>query len=171
MSRAFVALGSNVDAEHNIQRAVRLLAARSSLLALSTFYRTAPAGGATGAAFVNGMAEIETELPPLALTQSLLRGIERELGRVRVADRNAARTIDLDLVHYDDLVVASPELALPAPEIGERWFVAAPLAELAPDLRLAGSGLAVSEVAARLGRGDVEPLPTLTAELRRIARE
>src|SRR5262249_10853819 len=148
-------------------RAVRLLAARSSLLALSTFYRTAPAGGATGRAFINGMAEIETELPPLELKDRVLRGIERELGRVRIADKNAARTIDLDLVYYDDLVIASPELALPAPEIGERWFVAAPLAELAPDLLLAGSGVPVRELAARLGRAGIEALPALTFELRR----
>jgi len=167
MSRAFVAFGSNIDPEHNVRHAVRLLAARSQLLALSTFYRTAPAGGATGAAFINGMAEIETELLPLELKDRVLRAIERELGRVRVADKNAARTIDLDLVHYDDRVVASPELALPAPEIGERSFVAAPLAELAPDLRLAGSGVAVRELAARLGRSGLEALPALTAELRR----
>jgi 2-amino-4-hydroxy-6-hydroxymethyldihydropteridine diphosphokinase len=171
MTRAFVAFGSNIDAERNVRSAVRLLAARSSLLALSTFYRTAPAGGATGAPFVNGVAEIETELPPLELKRSLLRGIERELGRVRVADKNAARTIDLDLVHYDDLVVASAELALPAPEIAERWFVAAPLAELAPKLRLAGSGVPIRDLAARLGRNQSEALPALTAELRRIARE
>ena len=170
MTRAFIAFGSNIHAERNVRSAVRLLADRSNLLALSTFYRTAPAGGATGAAFINGMAEIETELPPLELKHRVLRGIERELGRVRFTDKNAARTIDLDLVHYDDLVVASLELALPAPEIRERWFVAAPLAELAPDLRLAGSGVPVRELAARLLRSG-EALPALTAELRRIARE
>ena len=171
MSRAFIAFGSNIDAERNVERAVRLLAARSKLQALSTFYRTAPIGGANGAAFVNGMAEIVTDLPPMELKQRVLRTIERELGRVRVADKNAARTIDLDLVSYDDVVVASPELALPDPEIAERPFLAAPLFELAPDLRLAGSGVPVRELAARLGRSGLEALPALTAELRRIAHE
>jgi len=86
-------------------------------------------------------------------------------GRHRTADRNAPRTIDLDLLLYDDLVLQIPELTLPDPHILDRAFIAVPLAELAPDLLLPGAASSVREIAARLGRAALEPLPQLSRQL------
>jgi 2-amino-4-hydroxy-6-hydroxymethyldihydropteridine diphosphokinase len=171
MTRAFIALGANLDPEANLLRAVRLLARRTRILQLSTFYRTAPVDGATGPPFINGMAAVDTELPPRDLKHDVLRAIEHELGRVRTGDKNAPRPIDLDLVHYDQVVVTTPPLVLPDPDIWRRPFLALPLAELAPHLRLAGSGAAIAEVAARLPSNGMQALPALSAELRRLVDE
>jgi 2-amino-4-hydroxy-6-hydroxymethyldihydropteridine diphosphokinase len=147
MTRAFIGVGSNIDPMANVFRAIRLLDRQVHILAVSTFYCTKPLGTTGSPSFINGVIEIETEVAALDLKYGLLRPIEKKLGRQRSSDRNAPRTIDLDLLVYGQHSVHSQELVLPAPEIADRSFVAIPLCELAPDLIPAGFGRTVREIA------------------------
>jgi len=171
MARAFVAVGSNIDPEDNIRRAVRLLARRTRIVAVSTFYRSSPVGPPGQPAFVNGVVEIETDLHPLELKRTVLRRLEACMGRVRTEDKYAPRVIDLDLVIYGDRTADTPELTLPDPQIRTRPFLAVPLAELAPDLPLPGDGRAMRELAAAFGDHEMGPLVDYTRELKESLRD
>jgi 2-amino-4-hydroxy-6-hydroxymethyldihydropteridine diphosphokinase len=99
---------------------------------LSSLYETDPVGYTAQPKFLNAVAGLETELPPEKLMKTLL-AIERELGRDRSATvSKGPRTIDLDLLLYDDLVIDTPGLTIPHPAMHERRFVLEPLAEIAP---------------------------------------
>lgn len=166
MARAFIGIGSNIDPEKNIRQALGRLSQAANLTAISTFYREPALGRPDDPAFYNGVVAIETDLPPLRLKLDLLRGIEADLGRRRTSDKYASRTIDLDLLLYDDCVLSNNELTLPDPDILERAFVAIPLCELAPDLLLPGSGLPIRRVAERFAVVDMEYLQEFTRLLR-----
>jgi 2-amino-4-hydroxy-6-hydroxymethyldihydropteridine diphosphokinase len=169
--RAFVAVGSNVDAAANVPRALERLDEEVGVAAVSTFYRTPALERPGDPPFVNGVVAVHPAVSPLELKRILHR-IEDELGRHRSGDRYAPRPIDLDLLLHRDEVSRDPALPLPHPDIRSRPFVAGPLAELAPDLLLPDSGTRLSAVAAALPPFPMEPLPDLTAELRRrFARE
>lgn len=168
--RAFVAVGSSVDAERNVERAVRILATSAKLVGVSTFYRTAAVGRPSAASFVNGVVELTTRRRPHALKRHL-RGIEHALGRVRTEDRDADRTIDLDLILYDELVVRAANLVLPDPDIVTRSFLAGPLHELAPELVLPGERTPIRDVALALGSAGLQELTELTLALKGLAHE
>src|SRR5215471_6247582 len=138
MPRVFVSVGSNVDPETNVKRAIHLLQPELGVRAISTFYRTPALKRPADPPFVNGVVEVGDALGPLEVKKRL-RQIEQSLGRERTADRFAPRTMDLDLIIYGDEVISSGELTLPHPDIVERPFVAIPLLELAPDLILPDS--------------------------------
>ncbi len=166
--RAFIAVGSNIDAERNVAAALELLGRRVRIVAVSRFYRT-PALGAPGSPdFLNGVVEIETELTPRELKRLVLIEVENELGRERAADKNAPRTIDLDLALHGDLVCSEEGLLLPAPEILERAFVVLPLLELEPELVLPGTGRPLRELAAGLSSSEMVPAESFNARLRRV---
>lgn len=142
MTRAFVALGGNLgDTRAFLQLALERLERLpgSRLLAHSRFYRTPPWGMRAQPAFLNAAAMLDTALAPHALLDALLE-IERAAGRVREGERWGPRTLDLDLLHMDGVLLSGPRLTLPHPRIAERAFVLLPLAELAPDLELPGQG-------------------------------
>jgi 2-amino-4-hydroxy-6-hydroxymethyldihydropteridine diphosphokinase len=166
MTVAYVGVGSNVDPEFNVLEALRRLAARVRVTGVSTFYRTAPLGAPGSPAFVNGVWRAETELGPRELKLGALRVVEDELGRRRSGDRNAPRTIDLDLLVHGDEVVREPGLEVPDPELLVRPFAAWPLWELAPELVVPGSGRRLADAVQELARGGMEPLPELTRRLR-----
>ncbi len=141
MSLAYIALGANLgDPAATVNAAFAALdrLPHSRLLAKSALYRTAPVGIADQPEFVNAAARLETTLAPEALLDALL-DIEQAFGRVR-AERNGPRTLDLDILLYDELRLATPRLILPHPRLHLRAFVLQPLAELAPDLALPGRG-------------------------------
>jgi 2-amino-4-hydroxy-6-hydroxymethyldihydropteridine diphosphokinase len=117
--------------------------------------------------FINGVVGIETDLSPATLKRDVLQTIEAGLGRDRSADKYAARTIDLDVLLYDDWVISDEQLKLPSPDIVTRAFVAIPLYELAPDLVLPDSGVPIREVAKRFEADDMKRLPEYTRLLRR----
>ncbi len=117
------------------------------MLAVSSLRETDPVGVLDQPRFLNGAARLQTELAPRALLDSLL-DVERALGRER-AERWGPRTIDLDLLLYDRLVLDEPGLTLPHPRLHERRFALEPLAELAPGLELPGRG-SVESLLARL---------------------
>ncbi|HET6624249.1 MAG TPA: 2-amino-4-hydroxy-6-hydroxymethyldihydropteridine diphosphokinase [Gaiellaceae bacterium] len=151
MARVYVGLGANLgDREATIRRAVELLSDEDGIevLAVSTLRETDPVGVEDQPRFLNGAAELETTLRPDALLEVLL-GIERVLGRVRDGVRFGPRTIDLDLLLYDDETVDEPGLTVPHPRLHERSFALEPLAELAPALAIPGRGR-VLDLLARL---------------------
>ena len=136
--------------EETIRAAMEDLAGSGTVLARSSLYRTEPVGYADQPAFINAAATLETTLDPEALLAALL-AIERRYGRDRSSEmRNHPRTLDLDLLLVGDLVVHSPRLTLPHPELAERRFVLAPLAEIAPDLRSPGSHATIAQLLAAL---------------------
>lgn len=140
---AFIGLGSNLEGPHSqLQRAFveldRLPDTR--LVARSSLYRSAPLGYPDQPEFVNAVAEIETALTPQALLQALLQ-IERKHGRERTF-RNAPRTLDLDVLLYDDVQMHEHGLTIPHPQMHLRAFVLQPLLEIAPDVGIPGIGQA-----------------------------
>ncbi len=164
----FVGVGSNIDPEENIKRALALLSKEARIKGISTFYRTEPLGGADQPEFYNGVIEIEVSLPPRGLKTKLLRTIEKRLGRKRSPrDPFLPRTIDLDLLIYDDLVIKEPDLVLPDPDITERPFIALPLYELSPGLVIPGTDVSIRHVAEGFKSSGMEPLSVFTSLLRR----
>ncbi len=141
MSLAYIALGANLgDPAATVNAAFAALdrLPQSRLLAKSALYRTTPVGIADQPEFVNAAAQLDTMLAPEALLDALL-GIEQTFGRIR-AERNGPRTLDLDLLLYDELTLSTPRLTLPHPRLHLRAFVLQPLAELAPELEIPGRG-------------------------------
>ncbi len=167
MARAFVAVGSNINPEANMHAALRALALRAQVEALSTVYQTEAENHPDRPLFYNCVVKIQTDLSPKALKFEVLRSIEAELGRRRTSDKDAPRTIDLDLILYDALVLKTSRLLLPDPDIARRPFLAIPLLELAPDLVLPGTRSSVAELAAGLPRNGLQPLQAYTRRLRR----
>ncbi|MBZ5497857.1 MAG: 2-amino-4-hydroxy-6-hydroxymethyldihydropteridine diphosphokinase [Acidobacteriia bacterium] len=165
--RAFIAVGSNIRPEENVRTALLALARQEQIVAVSTIYRTEPEGRPDQPDFYNCVVEIKTDKTPEALKYQVLRRIEAGLGRQRTSDKFAPRTIDLDLMLYDDLVLDTDSLVLPDPEIASRAFLAACLSELAPDMTLPGTTSWVTELAARLPQDHMHPLEDYTAQIRR----
>lgn len=164
--RAFVAIGSNLDPARHVREAIRRLALRQNVVAVSTVYRTPAIGRPDDPDYYNCVVELSTDTPPEVLKKELF-AIESDLGRVRWADKYAPRNVDLDLVLYGSAEVQSEDLLLPSPDISVRAFVAIPLAELAPDLVLPDGERRLAEVAAGFGMRDMMPLAEYTALLRR----
>jgi dihydroneopterin aldolase/2-amino-4-hydroxy-6-hydroxymethyldihydropteridine diphosphokinase len=147
VNRAFISLGSNIEPERNLTAAVRLLAARCRLVAVSPVYETRPVGKTDQPNFLNAAVLIETELPPAELKDRVLRDIEQALGRVRSEDKNAPRTIDLDISLFNDEVIMVGTRRIPDPEILEFAHIARPLADLAPETRHPETGQTLEEIA------------------------
>jgi 2-amino-4-hydroxy-6-hydroxymethyldihydropteridine diphosphokinase len=130
---ACVALGANLgDAVATVQQALRDVAGlpETQLLKASSLYRSAPYE-AQGPDFINAVALLQTQLSPLELLH-VLQALELRSGRERPY-KNAPRTLDLDLIFYGDVALATPELTLPHPRWHERAFVLQPLAEVWPE--------------------------------------
>ncbi len=143
---SFIAVGSNIDPEPNILKALTLLAEHVHVTALSTFYSTPALGRPEQPDFINGVCLAMTGLSAAALKLDVLRPIEAALGRARSADRYAPRAIDLDILLLGDIVVREPGLQIPDPDVRTRRFLAVPLLELAPDLILPDTEEAISAV-------------------------
>ncbi len=163
---AFVAVGSNIDPERNIEMALRKLQQLAFLHATSTFYRTPPLERPDQPMFVNGACKISSSLSPRQLKFQVLRRIEDELGRNRTGDRHAPRTVDLDLIIYGDAVIEEAGLRLPDPDIRRRAFIAVPLLELAPGLRLPGSLEPLASLPVAQSMEGLVPLASFTKQLR-----
>jgi 2-amino-4-hydroxy-6-hydroxymethyldihydropteridine diphosphokinase len=162
MASALIALGGNIgDVGATFQKAVPHICgmAQAALMARSSDYATPPWGDEQQARFVNACIEIETSLDPHALL-FVLQKVEKKFGRDRARERRwGPRTLDLDLIAYDDASLQTPELTLPHPRLFERAFVLVPLAEIAPD-RLIG-GRSVREALAGLSTEGIDRLPDM----------
>lgn len=138
---AFIALGSNLDNPiDTVQAAIQTIASQPSitLTKASSLYRTAPVGLAGQPDFINAVIAVETDLAPDDLLTTLLN-IEAEFGRVR-REKNGPRTLDLDVLLYDQVTLHHDHLTIPHPRLHLRAFVLVPLAEIAPNLTLPGRG-------------------------------
>lgn len=141
MANATVALGSNLgDSVSTLAAAIERLSGLGVVGAVSSAYQSTPVGGPEQSDFINLVCLMETELPPHELLRGL-HAIENEYGRDR-GERWAARTLDLDLILYDDVVSADLNLLLPHPRVLERRFVLEPLVEIAPDVTFPGGIMA-----------------------------
>ena len=156
MTRAVVAVGSNIDPGRNVAAALRLLQTHRSMEVLQTsaLYRTRAVGG-DYPDFVNAAVLVDTALDPEAL-RGALRGIEDGLGRARTDDPNAPRTIDLDIVLFEGLEGEIGGSAVPDPGLHRYGHVAIPVADVAPDWAV--DGRSMRDIAAALPREDIEPI-------------
>lgn len=144
MSTAWLSLGSNLAPEANLCAAADALRARFGAVVFSPVYRT-PAVGFEGPDFLNAAAAIDSDLDPFELN-AWLHALEDAMGRDRSGPRFSSRTLDIDIVFYDDLVLKGPgNLELPRPEL-KHAFVLKPLADIAPDYRVPGDGRTLAEM-------------------------
>lgn len=162
MPHALIALGGNVgDVRTTFQKAIANICGMTQavLLARSSDYATPPWGDEQQARFINACIEIDTSLDPHALLFTLHK-VETKFGRDRSNERRwGPRTLDLDLIAYDDVSIQGPELTLPHPRLFERAFVLVPLSEIAPDRVIAGRS--VASALAQLSTEAIERLPDL----------
>jgi 2-amino-4-hydroxy-6-hydroxymethyldihydropteridine diphosphokinase len=139
-----IGLGSNMDHPvRQIQDALNKIAVlpNCSLTKTSAMYQSAPVGGVEQANFINAVAEVETTLTPRELMAGLL-DIERQHDRVR-SSRNGPRTLDLDVLLFNDWRIHEPDLVVPHPRAHERAFVLLPLIEISPEIVIPGAGAAM----------------------------
>jgi 2-amino-4-hydroxy-6-hydroxymethyldihydropteridine diphosphokinase len=132
VSIVYLGIGSNVDAENHVRAGITELRQKFGQVDLSPVYRSASVGF-EGEDFLNLVAGIETELQPLQLKQ-WLNELENRYGRLRNVAKFSDRTLDIDILMYDDLYLRLPELSLPRGEILQFAHVLKPLADLAPEL-------------------------------------
>jgi len=137
-------VGSNIRAEENLRLAVQHLQEEMAILRASSVWKTA-AIGSDGPDFLNMALLVATPLDALQLKIQVLRPLEAEMGRVRSADKNAARPIDLDIIVFDGETLDGP--------LWEHAYRAAPVAELLPDLR-SNSGETLRQAAERLSASE-----------------
>jgi 2-amino-4-hydroxy-6-hydroxymethyldihydropteridine diphosphokinase len=163
----YIAVGSNIEPEANILRALDLLNEQVPIKSVSTFYRSEALDRPEQDFYLNGMVRGKAAVSARTLKFEVLRGVEAKLGRLRTADMYAARTIDLDVALYGMLVVKERDLTIPDPDIDKRSFLASPLLELAGDVPLPGCGRLLSEVA----KSANAPALTVNTEFTRTLRE
>ena len=144
MAKAYISVGSNIDRKKNVAAALDRMKAGFGELECSRIWET-KAVGFEGDAFYNLVVALETDLSAQELAQ-LLHRIEDELGRDRSGGKFSSRSMDLDLLLYDDLILDEGGLKLPRPEILEYAFVLCPLAEIAGDMKHPVTGHRFSQI-------------------------
>jgi len=132
MPIGFISIGSNIDKEIHIPSSITALEKEFGAIILSSLYET-EAVGFEGDEFLNLIVQFNSDLEAKVVAK-LLRKIELEHGRTRDSRKYAARTLDLDLILYGDLIISDGRLQIPRDEIERYAFVLEPLAEIAPDL-------------------------------------
>lgn len=149
MSTAYLSLGTNEGDRHALLKAAVARLAALGPVTASSVYETAPIGVTDQPDFWNIAVRLETDLDPLSLLTATA-GIETDLGRVRTV-RWGPRTMDIDILLFDDLVLDTPTLTIPHPRLHERLFVLVPLLELWPGAALpAGSPAGAGPLATRV---------------------
>jgi len=150
-------MGSNIEPRTHIVRAANLLLESFPLARFSRVFETEPIGALEAPWFLNAAAAIATDLAPRELKYGVLRPLESRLGRERSSDRNAPRTIDLDIAMYGEQIISDSAagLEIPDPHILTTSHIAVPLADLEPDMLHPLEGRSLKEIAASLAAGPV----------------
>ncbi len=165
---AYIGVGSNIEPESNIANAMTRLSKHVDITGISSFYKTTPLLRENQDDFLNGVWQISTSILPEELKFGVLRRIEKELRRNRESDKYASRTIDLDLLLYDDMVIQEYNLTIPEPDICKRSFIAFPLSELNPDLVMPDTKKPLIDMLSVLSKENMVPDKTFTEKLRRM---
>jgi 2-amino-4-hydroxy-6-hydroxymethyldihydropteridine diphosphokinase len=153
-----IGLGANLgDASRTVRAAASRLSGLLAEAAISPLYRTEPVGGPAQPDYVNAVVTGITALPPLELLAAL-RELEAAFQRTRSIP-NGPRTLDLDLLLYGDEELLLPDLVVPHPRLAARRFVLAPLADLAPSLRVPGTSRTVAELLESAPTSRISRLP------------
>lgn len=168
---AYIAVGSNIEPHRNIVKAFELLARHATIEVVSTFYRTKPTERPEQPDFRNGVIRVRVTMDFLNLKYRVSRRIEQRLGRVRTNDPHAMRTIDLDVILFDDLVYKDRNVSIPDPAIRTQSFVAVPLLELADDLVLPDTGESLAALPSARETEELHPDKGLTRTLRKMTRQ
>lgn len=151
-NRAVISIGSNINKEENVPESIRLLAEQCRVIAVSPVYETLPVGLPDQPNFFNAATIVETELQPGPFKKNVLAAIEQRLRRVRTEDKNAARTIDLDLALFNDEICEYDGHELPDPDLLRFAHVAVPIAAMAPQMIHPQTGESMRAIARRLLR-------------------
>lgn len=146
---AYLSLGSNIEPEHHLRAAVAQLARFGRVRAVSSVWQSAPVGLADQPDFLNAAVILETPLSAQALREQVIPLIEHDLGRVRTENKNIPRTIDIDIMLFNEEKSSLGRRRIPDPEVLERPFVAIPLAEIAPDYVHPEDGETLKQIGAR----------------------
>ncbi len=165
---AYVGVGSNIEPERNVTHALTRLSKHVDITGISSFYKTSPLLRENQDDYLNGVWQISTSILPEELKYDILRRIEEELHRNRESDKYAPRTIDLDLLLYDDLVIQGVNLTIPDPDICKRPFIAFPLSELNPNLIMPDTKKPLSDILSVLSNENMVLGKTFTEKLRSI---
>ena len=151
MATVYLGLGANIgNREANLRMALRGLTRMARVEAVSSLYETDPIGSVQQPAFYNAVCRIETGLEPMSLLR-FLKSLEHEIGRRPGGPTGGPRSIDLDILLYEDRVLESADLTIPHPRLAERAFVLVPLAEIAPDARHPQRNETIAKLAERVG--------------------
>jgi len=155
MNLVALSLGSNIDKEHNLPKAVRLLQEMCDVTAVAPIYETAPTGLLDQPNFFNTAVLIQTELSATEIKETIIGAIETKLNRVRQTDKNAPRTIDLDIALFNNGVFNyalsdGSTRRVPDKDILRFPHVAVPLADILPDMPHPETGELLSSIAAQL---------------------
>ncbi len=162
--RAWLSLGSNIEPQQHLRAALDALRERFGELLVSPVYRT-PAVGFEGPDFLNLAVALDSDLDPLALNQ-WLHALEDRLGRRRDVPRFSSRTLDVDIVLFDDLVLNGPgNLELPRGELVKHAFVLRPMADIGPELVHPLLGRTLAQLWRDFPRADAREATTLAPQL------
>lgn len=165
--RVFIGLGANLgDRVRNLAQAIKRMGQHAEVIKTSSLYETEPWGYADQPPFLNQVAEIRTDLNPIELL-NFLKEIETAMGREE-SFRFGPRNIDLDILFYDDLTLATDLLTIPHPALAERAFVLIPLNEIAPDLKHPELNKSINELAAEAGNQGIKKLPDWVVDRKRM---
>ncbi len=160
MHNVFIGLGSNLEnTQKNIIDAIDIIKVIESinLISCSSLYATPPVGFINQPDFINAVIQITTTISYMELLAKLL-DIEKEFGRIR-KNKNGPRTLDLDLLLYNDLILKNKKLTVPHPRMHERLFVLIPLIEIAPTLLIPNHG-SIKSLITSLPKQNIRRIPS-----------
>lgn len=171
----YIGLGSNLDPEDNIRRSIPEIQSRMEILAASRFYRN-PAFCPEPVAepqpfFINGVLRVRTTADPWRFKFWILREIEQAQGRIKNPWRFSPRTLDVDLLVYNDLRLQTRSLVLPDPDIFTHPFWAVPLTELAPHLSVPGASSNLKQITEKMDVRSLVYMESLTIDIHRMIRD